>query len=67
MFRNYFKIAWRNTVTNKAYSAINIGGLAVGMAATLLILQWVAYERSYNRFHQKADRIFRVKAERYDL
>ena len=66
MFRNYLKIAWRNVVTNKAYSAINIGGLAVGMAATLLIFQYVAFERSYDRFHTKADRIFRVKAERYE-
>ncbi|GAB3772014.1 ABC transporter permease [Spirosoma horti] len=66
MLTNYLKIAWRNIVTNKAYSAINIGGLAVGMAATLLILQYVAFERSYDRFHDKADRIFRVKAERYE-
>ena len=66
MFRNYLKIAWRNLSRNKAYSAINIGGLAVGMAATLLIFQYVAFERSYDRFHEKSDRIFRVKAERYE-
>ena len=66
MLRNYFKIAWRNIVTNKAYSAINIGGLALGMAATLLIFQYVSFERSYDRFHEKADRIYRVKAERYE-
>ena len=66
MLRNYLKIAWRNIVTNKAYSAINIGGLAVGMAATLLIFQYVAVERSYDRFHENADRIFRVKAQRFE-
>ncbi len=66
MFRNYLKIAWRNIVTNKAYSAINIGGLALGMAATLLIFQYVAFERSYDRFHEHADRIFRVTAQRFD-
>ena len=66
MFRNYLKIAWRNIVTNRAYSAINIGGLAMGMAATLLILQYVAFERSYDRFHEHADRIFRVKAQRFE-
>ena len=66
MLINYFKIAWRNLVRNKVYSFINIGGLAVGMAATLLIFQYVAFERSYDRFHEKADRIFRVKAERYE-
>lgn len=66
MLRNYLKIAWRNLTTNKAYSAINIGGLAMGMAATLLIFQYVTFERSYDRFHTNADRIFRVKAERYE-
>ncbi len=66
MLINYLKIAWRNLVRNKVYSFINIGGLAVGMAATLLIFQYVAFERSYDRFHDKADRIFRVKAERYE-
>ncbi|MBO0930870.1 ABC transporter permease [Fibrella aquatilis] len=66
MLRNYLKIAFRNLVNNKAYSAINIGGLAMGMAATLLIIQYVAFERSYDRFHHHADRIFRVKAERYE-
>ena len=66
MLRNYLKIAFRNLANNKVYSAINIGGLAMGMAATLLIFQYVAFERSYDRFHQKADRIFRVKAERYE-
>ena len=66
MLLNYLKIAWRNIATNKAYSIINIGGLAVGMAATLLIFQYVAFERSYDQFHQNADRIVRVKAERYE-
>ena len=66
MLINYLRIAWRTITTNKAYSAINIGGLAMGMAATLLIFQYVTYERSYDRFHANADRIFRVKAERYE-
>ncbi len=66
MLSNYLKIALRNLFRNKVFSVINIVGLALGMAATLLIFQYVAFERSYDRFHEKADRIFRVKAERYD-
>ncbi|XWW43857.1 ABC transporter permease [Fibrella sp. USSR17] len=66
MLRNYLKIAFRNLLRNKGFAFINITGLAVGMAATLLIFQYVNVERSYDRFHEKADRIFRVKAERYE-
>ena len=46
MIRNYFKIAWRNLVKSKGYSAINIGGLAVGMAVAMLIGLWVYDELS---------------------
>ncbi|RYC68841.1 ABC transporter permease [Spirosoma sordidisoli] len=66
MLTNYLKIALRNISRNKGFSFINIAGLAMGMAATLLIVQYVAFERSYDRFHEKADRIFRVTAERYE-
>lgn len=60
MFKNYFKIAWRNLVKNKAFSFINIIGLAVGMTSCLLIFLYVSFEISYDNFHTKADRIFRV-------
>jgi putative ABC transport system permease protein len=60
MFKNYLKIAFRNIRKHKGYSAINIAGLAVGMACTLLILLWVQDELSFDRFHVNADRIFRV-------
>jgi putative ABC transport system permease protein len=53
MFRNYFKIAWRNLWKNKVYSAINIAGLAIGMAACIVILLFVFYENSFDRFHSK--------------
>lgn len=66
MLRQYLKIAWRNLFKNKAYSAINIGGLAIGIASCLLILQYVAFETSYENFHEKKDRVFRVKQERYN-
>lgn len=57
MIRNYLKIAWRNLKKNKAFSFINISGLAIGMASALLILLWVQNEISYDRFHKNKDRI----------
>ena len=60
MFRNYFKIALRNLLKNKAYSTINIGGLAVGMAVVLLNGLWVYDELSYNSSFQNYDRIVQV-------
>ncbi|HXB44652.1 MAG TPA: ABC transporter permease, partial [Puia sp.] len=49
MFRNYFKIAWRNLVKNKVYSFINIAGLATGMAVAMIIGMWIYDETSANR------------------
>ncbi len=58
MFKNYFKIAWRNLLRNKAFSVINISGLAVGMASAILIFLWIQNEMSHDRFHTKIDRIY---------
>lgn len=66
MIKNYFKIAWRNITRQKGYAAINILGLAIGIAACMLILQYVSYELSYEDFHVNKDRIFRVQQNRYD-
>jgi putative ABC transport system permease protein len=66
MIKNYLKIAWRNIQRQKAYSGINIVGLAIGVAACLLILQYVAFELSYENFQEKKDRIYRVQQDRYD-
>lgn len=60
MFRNYFKIAWRNFAGNKTYSVVNIGGLAVGMTVAMLIGLWIYDEFSYNKYHQNYERIARV-------
>jgi len=60
MLLNYLKIAWRNLKKHKAFSFINIFGLAVGMAAFWLITLYVTDELSYDRYNTKADRIFRV-------
>lgn len=53
MIKNYFKIAWRNLWKNKVFSFINIIGLAVGMAAFMVIMMFVAYEKSFDNFHTK--------------
>ncbi|MDG5492739.1 ABC transporter permease [Psychroserpens sp. SPM9] len=60
MFKNYFKIAFRNLIKNKVYSLINISGLAIGMAATMLIGLWVADELSYNSHFKKSATIAQV-------
>ncbi|MEP7376963.1 MAG: FtsX-like permease family protein [Chitinophagaceae bacterium] len=60
MFKNYFKIAWRNLVKSKGYSAINIGGLAVGMAVAMLIGLWVYDEMTFDKYHKNYDRIEQV-------
>ncbi|HZE86278.1 MAG TPA: ABC transporter permease [Puia sp.] len=60
MLRNYFKIAWRNLLKNKTFSAINIFGLAIGIAAFLLIVNYLRFEYSFDGFNTKENRIFRV-------
>ncbi|HEV7347765.1 ABC transporter permease [Telluribacter sp.] len=60
MVKNYFKIAWRNLTKHKGFSFINITGLAVGLATTMLILLWVQEELSVNRFHAHYERIYSV-------
>jgi ABC-type antimicrobial peptide transport system permease subunit len=60
MIRNYIKIAWRNLKKNKGYSAINIGGLALGMAVTLVIGLWMEDELSYNDYFSGRERIAQV-------
>ena len=63
MFRNYFKIAFRNLVKNKFYTSINILGLAFGLATCLLILLYVIDEQNFDRYNENAKRIYRVNNE----
>ncbi|WP_162997041.1 ABC transporter permease [Mucilaginibacter kameinonensis] len=65
MFKNYLKIAWRNTTRNKASSLINICGLAVGMAVAMLIGLWIWDEVSFNKFNANYDRIVQVLANKH--
>jgi putative ABC transport system permease protein len=67
MLKNYLKIAFRNILRHKAYSIINISGLAIGMASSILILLWVQNELSYDRFHKNADLIYRITAQASDF
>ena len=60
MFKNYLKIAWRSIVKNKLYSAINIGGLGVGMAVSFMLLLYVYNEFTYDGFHENKDRLYKV-------
>lgn len=64
MFRNYFKIAFRSLVKQKVYTIINVAGLSVGIASCLLIALFVTDEFSYDNFHDKADRIYKMTLER---
>ncbi len=67
MLKNYLKIAFRNIVRHKAYAAINISGLAIGMASSILILLWVQNERSYDEFHKNAHETYRLTASAGDF
>jgi putative ABC transport system permease protein len=60
MFRNYLLSAWRHLKRNKMFTVLNLLGLAAGMTACLLIMQYVSYERSYDGFHENAGRVYRA-------
>ena len=66
MLKNYFKTALRNLTKHKVFSIINIFGLAIGIAACLMIFQYVKFEKSYDNFHEKGDRIFRLQQNRFN-
>jgi putative ABC transport system permease protein len=65
MLRNSITIAYRNLFRHKIFSFINIVGLAFGVAASLLLLQYVSYELSYDKFHTKVDSMYRIRHDVY--
>ncbi len=65
MFKNYFKTAWRNIVRNKAFSVINVMGLALGLTCSLLIMLWVQDERSVDAFHANGKYLYQVYERNY--
>jgi putative ABC transport system permease protein len=66
MFRLYFLVAIRNLLKQRVSSIVNILGLAIGMTAFILIIQYVRYELSYDDFHAKGERIYRIQQDRFD-
>lgn len=65
MLQNYFKIGIRNLLLHKSYSVINIAGLAAGISCCLFIVLYINDELSYDRHHEKADRIYRIAADNW--
>jgi len=66
MYKSYLTISWRSLLKNKGYSIINIGGLGLGMAVTILIGLWVFDEVSFNRYHANYDRIAQIRMRSTD-
>src|SRR5215211_995943 len=64
MIKNYFRIAWRKLSRHKAYAAINIIGLAIGIAACLMLFTVVKYELSFDTFQPNYHRIYHIASER---
>ena len=65
IFSNYLLSAFRNIVKNKFFSILNLLGLSVGIAACLLLLQYVYYENSYDTFHENSKNIYRIRYDNY--
>jgi putative ABC transport system permease protein len=73
MIKNYLKSAWRNIVNQKIFAFVNIGGLALSLCAVWLIALFVGDEMSFDRYHEKAERIYRLAShgawgeEKFDI
>ena len=65
MIKNFFRIAFRNLLKNKSFAFINIFGLAIGLAASLLILLWVQDELSYDKFNTNYENIYRIEEDQF--
>jgi predicted permease len=65
MIRNYFKIAWRNLVKRKVFTAINILGLAIGFSSSILIYLFISHHLAFDTFHEDSDNIYRVTTEEH--
>src|SRR6476660_3170349 len=63
MFKSYFKTAFRSLIRNRTYTIINIAGLAVGIAVCMIIFIIIQFQTSFDNFHAKKDRIYRVLTE----
>ena len=66
MLRNYLQVALRSLLNNPISTAVNITGLVIGMTSFILIIQYIGFELSYDDFHEKGDRIYRIQQDRYN-
>src|SRR5258708_40076178 len=66
MLKNYITSVWRYILRNKAFTFINVTGLAIGMTAFMLIIQYVMHELSYDSFWKNSNQVFRVQLDRYN-
>src|SRR5688572_30311420 len=64
MFKNYFRVAWRNLLRNRGFALTNLLGLTIGVTCTILIALWVNDEINYNKFHRNYENIYQVMANR---
>src|SRR5687768_5111287 len=60
MYKNYLKIAWRNLSRNRSYTIINVAGLAVGASVCMMIFIIIKFHTSFDDYHPKKDRVYRV-------
>ena len=65
MFQTYIIVAWRNLAKRKFYAFLNVGGLAIGMAICLLIIQFVTFETSFDRYHDRIEDLYRINLKLY--
>src|SRR5882762_8685788 len=66
MLKSHFIIAWRSLWKNKLFSGINIGGLAIGMASSILLLSYISFQLSYDNFHLNRKDLYRVGLDLYE-
>jgi putative ABC transport system permease protein len=66
MLRNYLQVAIRSFFRNPISSVVNVSGLIIGMTAFILIIQYIRFELSYDKFHEKGDMIYRIQQDRYN-
>jgi hypothetical protein len=66
MVSNYFRIAWRNLKKNKAYAFINVLGLSMGLACSIIVFILITYHLSFDNFHNNSNRIYRIVTEWHD-